>query len=89
MSQAIVTEGVELAEVTATAPEEQSPLFQNSSNQEQTAEQIAANKQKILAALAKENEWAAKVGIIFCLVSTGISLIMAAVLVSRAFQHGL
>jgi len=87
MSQATVTEGVELAEVTATAPEEQSPLFQNSSNQERTAEQIAADKQKVLAALARENEWAAKVGIIFCLVSTGISLITAAVLVSRAFRH--
>ena len=88
MSQAIVTEGVELVEVTATAPEEQSPLFQNSSNQERTAEQIAADKQKVLAALARENEWAAKIGIIFCLISTGISLIMAAVLVSRAFHHG-
>ena len=88
MSQAIVTEGVELVEVTATAPEEQSPLFQHSSNQERTAEQIAADKQKVLAALARENEWAAKIGIIFCLVSTGMSLIMAAVLVSRAFQHG-
>jgi hypothetical protein len=61
MSQAIVTEGVELVEVTATAPEEQSPLFQNSSNQERTAEQIAADKQKVLAALARENEWAAKI----------------------------
>ena len=88
MLQAIVTEGVELVEVTATAPEEQSPLFQNSSNQERTTEQIAADKQKVSAALARENEWAAKIGIIFCLISTGISLIMAAVLVSRAFQHG-
>jgi len=87
MSQAKVTEGVELAEVTITAPEEQSPLFKNSSNQERTAGQIVADKQKVLAALARENEWAAKVAIIFCLVSTGISLITAAVLVSRAFRH--
>jgi len=87
MSQALVTEGVELAEVTTTAPEEQNPLFKDSSNQKRTAGQIVADKQKILAALAKENEWAAKIAIMFCLVSTGISLITAAVLVSRAFRH--
>jgi hypothetical protein len=87
MSQATVTEGVELAEITITAPEEQSPLFKNSSNQERTAGQIVADKQKILAALAKENEWAAKIAIMFCLISTGVSLITAAVLVSRAFHH--
>ena len=87
MSQALVTEGVELVEVTATAPEEQNPLFQNSCNEERTAEQIAADKLKVLAAIAKENEWAAKIGIFFCLITTGFSLIMAAVFVSRSLNH--
>jgi hypothetical protein len=87
MSQAMVTEGVELAEVTATAPEEQNPLFKNSCDEERTAEQVAADKLKVLAAIAKENEWAAKIGIFFCLITTGISLIMAAVFVSRALNH--
>jgi len=87
MSQAMVTEKVELAEIIATAPEEQNPLFKNSSNQERTAGQIVADKQKVLAALARENEWAAKIGIFFCLITTGISLIMAAVFVSRSLKH--
>jgi hypothetical protein len=87
MSQAMVTEEVELAEIIATAPEEQNPLFKNSCDEERTAEQIAADKLKVLAAIAKENEWAAKFGIFFCLITTGISLIMAAVFVSRSLNH--
>ena len=83
----MVTEGVELAEIIATAPEEQNPLFKNSCDEKQTAEQVAADKLKVLAAIAKENEWAAKFGIFFCLITTGISLIMAAVFVSRSLNH--
>ena len=88
MSRAAVTDEVELVEVTATAPEEQNPLFQNSDKTTQTAKQTAADKEKVLAALARESECLAKFGMILCLVSTGITLIMAAVLVSRAFQNG-
>ena len=88
MSRAAVTDEVELVEVTATAPEENNLLFENSNKTKQTATQTAVDKEKVLAALARESECLAKFGMIFCLVSMGISLIMAAVLVSRTFQNG-